>query len=67
MDEIAEEIVDGAKTRVPVESGRLCTTRSTSTTATGRAPVVAGDGDVYYGHIVEHGSARGHPPPPPRS
>ena len=69
MRQIAEEIVAGAKARVPVESGALQRAIHLDRRAEGEYAAVAGDTNAYYGHIVEHGSAaggRGRGPQPPR-
>lgn len=58
----AEAIEVGAKSRVPVDSGDLRNSIHTERIDDGYA-VVAGDSDVFYGHIVEHGSTRTAPRP----
>ena len=53
----AEEISESAKSRVPVESGRLRDAIHVEKVGEGQYAVVAGDGhDVYYGHMVEFGT-----------
>jgi HK97 gp10 family phage protein len=52
----AEAIAEGARERVPVESGDLRDAIHTEEVENGWS-VVAGDEQVYYGHLVEHGTA----------
>lgn len=47
-----------AKQRVPVDTGKLRDAIHTDHEARGEYAVVAGNGDVFYGHIVEHGSVK---------
>lgn len=55
----AERIAAEALARVPVDSGRLRDAIHTTPAEDGTGHlVVAGNNDVFYGHIVEHGGAR---------
>jgi HK97 gp10 family phage protein len=62
MDLIAREAADlveqRAKDRVPVQSGKLRYAIHVQREGAGEYGVVAGNDDVFYGHIVEHGGAR---------
>jgi HK97 gp10 family phage protein len=58
----AEMIAQGARDRVPVRSGKLRDAIHTED-GDGGTYVIAGNGNVFYGHIVEHGGA--HNPPRP--
>jgi HK97 gp10 family phage protein len=60
----AELIVEAAKSRVPVDTGRLRDAIHVETTPEG-AYVIAGNRNAFYGHIVEHGSAAYGTPPHP--
>jgi HK97 gp10 family phage protein len=60
---VAEHIEDAAKTRVPVDTGRLQQAIHTERRRRGTWAVVAGDTDAWYGHIVEHGGAHTSPRP----
>jgi HK97 gp10 family phage protein len=51
----AETIVEAAKARVPVDTGRLRDAIHTEIEGAG-VYVVAGDREAFYGHIIEHGS-----------
>ncbi len=62
VEESAERIVEGAQRRVPVDSGSLREAIHVEAEG-GQVAVVAGDDDVFYGHIVENGSV--HTPPRP--
>lgn len=53
----AERVEQGAKSRVPVATGKLRNAIHTEREGVGEYAVIAGDGDVFYGHIVEHGGA----------
>jgi HK97 gp10 family phage protein len=53
----AKQIAEDAKSRVPVLSGRLRDAIHTERVGPAAYAVVAGRGDVFYGHIVEHGGA----------
>ena len=56
LKDLAEDIADGARERVPVDSGALRDSIHVEDRGHGVVAVVAGDTDVYYGHIVENGS-----------
>lgn len=58
----AQKIAQDAKDRVPVETGRLRDAIHVELTEEG-VEVVAGDHDVFYGHMIEHGTT--HSPPHP--
>ena len=64
--ETAEAIERGAKERVPVDSGDLRDAIHVEQVGEGKYLVIAGDGEVYYGHMVENGTSwsSGHPPRP---
>ena len=54
----AAEIVERqAKSRVPVNTGRLRDAIHVEREGVGEYVVVAGDTEVFYAHIVEHGGA----------
>lgn len=53
----ADLIAQRAKGRVPVDTGKLRDAIHVEHDDNGAA-VIAGDTDVFYGHIVEHGGAR---------
>ena len=62
----AESIADGARARVPVGApdGHLKDAiRVKEGQGVGEFQVLAGDGDTFYGHIVEHGSVHSAPRP----
>ena len=64
LDEVAQEIVDGAQMRVPRATGALHDAIHVEIGDENERRVVAGDGgDVFYGHMVEHGTS--HSPPHP--
>lgn len=54
VEEIAEQIAEGARERVPVDSGALRDAIHVDVDGM-EVSVVAGDDDAFYGHIVEHG------------
>lgn len=54
----AEGIEAEAKSRAPVGTGALRDSIHTDKTSDAEYRVVAGDSDVFYGHIVEHGSVK---------
>ena len=58
----AEVVEKGAKSRVPIDSGDLRDAIHVEPVEDGYA-VVAGDSDVFYGHIVENGSVNVPPRP----
>jgi HK97 gp10 family phage protein len=60
--EAAELVAADARTRVPVDTGRLRAAIHVEQTAE-TTEVVAGDREAWYGHIVEHGGV-GHPAHP---
>ena len=53
----AELIAARAKDRAPVRTGKLKNAIHVERERAGEHAVVAGDRDVFYGHIVEHGGA----------
>jgi HK97 gp10 family phage protein len=59
---VETHVVPAAKSRVPVDTGRLRDAIHTEETLEG-VYVVAGDKDAFYGHIIEHGGVN-HPPHP---
>jgi HK97 gp10 family phage protein len=59
----AEAVEQAAKARVPVATGKLRNSIHTEMRGLDEAVVLAGDGDVFYGHMVEHGTV--HSPPRP--
>lgn len=62
--EVADRVVAGAKERVPVLTGRLRDEIHTEPADDGGGVFVfAGDREVFYGNIIEHGGA--HTPPHP--
>jgi HK97 gp10 family phage protein len=67
VDSGAERVVQSAKDRVPIRSGAL---RNAIHTEDERDPrggqrtfVIAGNDDVFYGHLVEHGTTHVAPRP----
>lgn len=58
----ADAIAEGAKSRVPVDSGALRDAIHVEEVEGGYT-VVAGSSEAFYGHIVEHGSSRVPPRP----
>lgn len=65
----AEDVRRAAQANAPVDTGALRDAIHVERRGVGEYAVVAGDGDVFYGHLVEHGSAvggRGRPPQAPR-
>lgn len=59
----AEGIEEGAKSRVPVDTGALRDAIHTERRAVAEYAVVAADDEVWYGMLVEHGTT--HNPPHP--
>lgn len=59
----AERVEREAKSRVPVSTGRLRDAIHTERDRAGEYKVLAGSGEVFYGHILEHGGV--HTPPRP--
>jgi HK97 gp10 family phage protein len=62
LEESANAIAEGAKGRVPVDSGALRDAIHVEEIDNGYS-VVAGDDSAFYGHIVENGSVRVPPRP----
>jgi HK97 gp10 family phage protein len=63
LEDVAAAIVDGAKARVPVNTGALRDAIHWERTDDESVRVVAGDGKVYYGHMVENGTVNQPPRP----
>src|SRR3954462_6851228 len=67
MDGISEAgalfVAERAKQRVPVETGRLRDAIHVEKDGFASHAVVAGNGQAFYGHIVEHGSVKMPPHP----
>lgn len=61
-DDVADKVIERAKERVPKRTRKLENAIHKEQTADG-VLVVAGDGDVFYGHLVEHGGAYTAPRP----
>lgn len=59
----AEAIAQGAKDRVPVETGALRDAIHVARHGEGNYSVIAGDDDAFYGHIIEHGGVNTPPHP----
>lgn len=55
LDEPIERVAQGARERVPVETGTLRDAIHTEETKDGYG-VIAGDTDAFYGHMVEFGT-----------
>lgn len=55
---VAEAIEAGAKGRAPVNTGALRDAIHVEKRGEGSYAVVAGDGDVFYGHLVEGGTTK---------
>lgn len=53
----AEMVASRAKDRVPVKTGKLRDAIHVEREGAGEYAVIAGDTEVFYGHIVEHGGA----------
>lgn len=62
LGEGAEIIAEGARERVPIDTGDLKAAIHVEEVEQGWS-VVAGDDKIFYGHFVEHGGA--HTPPRP--
>lgn len=58
----ADKVAEGAKARVRVDTGRLRDAIHTEPEKLD-AYVVAGNDDVWYGHLVEHGTTKNAPRP----
>lgn len=54
----AELVMEAAKGRVPVRTGALKNAIHIDFRGDADYAVVAGDRDVFYGHMVEHGTTR---------
>lgn len=63
VKEGAERIAQSAIEKVPVDSGELQNRIHVERVAPGEYAVVAGDGEAWYGHLVEGGTT--HSPPQP--
>lgn len=67
MDGIADAsarfVAERAKARVPVNTGRLRDAIHVDRDGFAEYAVVAGNSDVFYGHIVEHGGVHTGPRP----
>jgi HK97 gp10 family phage protein len=57
IEEVAERVAEGAKERVPVDSGGLRDAIHVERTDDA-IRVIAGDTDHFYGHFVEFGTTR---------
>jgi HK97 gp10 family phage protein len=53
----AEIVEQRAKDRVPVATGKLKNAIHVEREGVGEHMVIAGDTEVFYGHIVEHGGS----------
>lgn len=66
VEEAADKIVESAKVRVPdrapVGEGLIAAIH-TERRGVGERAVVAGDGDHWYGHLVEYGTTHSAPKP----
>lgn len=62
LEEVAEAIAESAQSKVPVESGDLRDAIHVEKQGSDYS-VVAGNENVFYGHLVEHGTT--HSPPRP--
>ena len=63
VHEGAEEVRERAKARVPVREGNLRDAIHVEREDAAAYEVVAGDDDVFYGHMVEHGTTHSAPRP----
>jgi HK97 gp10 family phage protein len=54
--EAAVVIQENAQERVPIDQGDLYEAIHVETVGAGEFSVVAGDDDVFYGHLVENGT-----------
>lgn len=59
----AQRIAETAKERVPVDDGDLQRAIHVERVGPAEYSVVAGDENVFYGHLVEHGTVRTPPRP----
>lgn len=55
---VAERASIRAKMRAPIRTGALKTAIHVERTGEGEYAVIAGNDNVFYGHIVEHGGVR---------
>lgn len=62
VTDLAERVANGARDRVPVDTGALRDAIHVEV-KDDQVAVVAGDGDAYYGHIIENGSVKTPPHP----
>lgn len=62
LEKGAEIVVDDARLRVPVNTGKLRDAIHTDRQPDG-VYVLGGDDDAWYGHLVEHGTAHTAPRP----
>lgn len=63
VKEAAEEVANQARLRAPIQTGSLKASINVQREGPGRYTVVAGDGDVFYGHLVEFGTSHSAPQP----
>ena len=63
VTELGERIADGAKDRVPVETGALRDAIHVVVKDDQEVAVVAGDNVAFYGHMVENGTVKAPPHP----
>jgi HK97 gp10 family phage protein len=56
LNQGAESIAEEAQNRVPIASGKLRDAIHVDRKDTGEVFVVAGDDEVFYGHLVEYGT-----------
>lgn len=61
-DDVADRVVTRAQARVPRDTGKLANSIHKERAGEG-VMVLAGDEDVFYGHIVEHGGVYTAPRP----
>lgn len=59
----AERVAADAKDRAPVNTGALRDAIHVQRTGDSEYAVIAGDNDVFYGHMVEHGTSHTAPRP----
>lgn len=63
LKETAEQIAEDAKSRVPVDTGKLRDAIHVERDGLAEYRVVAGDDEAFYGHFVEWGGAHNAPHP----
>jgi HK97 gp10 family phage protein len=63
VEDTAERVVEDARNRAPVRSGDLRRAIHVEQKDDLTAHVVAGDKDVFYGHMVEYGTSHSAPHP----